>query len=89
MESESTYRVQGSRVYGNGQSYNVTNRVTAEQLANTLNQYEKTVRLNNNIDQQYDRIQKQLIQVNMTLNILNTEIKTLTSGINELNNKDR
>lgn len=83
------YQVQGSRVYGQGESYNVTNRVTAEQLANTLNQYEKTVRLNNNIDQQYDRIQKQLIQVNMTLNILNTEIKTLTSGINELNNKDR
>ena len=86
-ESTETYRIQGSRVYGNGESYNVTNKITAEQLCNTLNKYENTLRLNQNLDKQYDKIQKQLIQVNMTLNILNDEIKNLTSGINELNNR--
>ena len=38
--SERTYQVQNSRVYGNGQSYNLHNKVTAEKLCNTLNGYE-------------------------------------------------
>lgn len=81
------WKIQGSRVYGNGQSYNCTNRVTAEQLHNTLNTYEKTVKLNKNIEQQFDKLTRQVIQVQMTLKILNDEINNLTSDINAI--KDR
>ena len=77
-------KIQGSRVYGNGNSYNCTNRVTAESLLNTLNTYEKTSILNKNIEKQYDKITKQIIQMNMTLQILNNEIKQITSDINDL-----
>ena len=40
-QSEQTYKRQNSRVYGNGMSINCTNIVTAENLQNTLNNYEK------------------------------------------------
>ena len=87
-DTMSKWQIQGSRVYGNGQSYNCTNRVTAEQLQHTLNTYEKTLTLHQNLDKQFDQIQKQLIQLNMTLQILNDEIKTLTGDINDLNSTD-
>lgn len=90
MNSESTkYNIKGTRVKGNGWSYNLNNQKDAIKLCETLNNYENITQLNNNIEQQYDRIQKQLIQVNMTLQILNDEITTLTSGINELKSNDR
>lgn len=85
----STWKIQGSRVYGNGNSYNCTNKVTAESLLNTLNTYEKTSILNKNIEKQFDKITKELIQVKMTLNILNDEINKLTSDINDLNRNNR
>ena len=85
----SKWQIQGSRVYGNGQSYNCTNKVTAEQLQHTLNTYEKTVQLNKNIEQQFDKITKQIIQVNMTLQILNDEVKRLTGELNELKTDNR
>ena len=81
----SKWQIQGSRVYGNGQSYNCTNKVTAEQLQATLNQYETTVNLQSNIDKQFDKITRELIQVKMTLNILNEEVNQLASDINALN----
>ena len=81
------WKIQGSRVYGNGQSYNCTNKITAEQLHNTLTTYEKTVQLNKNIEQQFDKLTRQVIQVQMTLKILNDEINNLTSDINAI--KDR
>lgn len=83
----SKWKIQGSRVYGNGQSYNCTNKITAEQLHNTLTTYEKTVELNKNIEQQFDKLTRQVIQVQMTLKILNDEINNLTSDINAI--KDR
>ena len=81
------WKIQGSRVYGNGQSYNCTNRVTAEQLHNTLTTYEKTVQLNKNIEQQFDKLTRQVIQVQMTLKILDDEINNLTSDINAIKNR--
>ena len=85
----SKWKIQGSRVYGNGQSYNCTNKITAEQLHNTLTTYEKTVELNKNIEQQFDKITKQIIQVNMTLQILNEEVKTLTGELNGVKPNNR
>ena len=87
MESESTYRVQGSRVYGNGYSYNLNNRVDATKLCETLNHYEEISRLNKSIDKQFDKVTRELIQVKMTLKILNNEINNLASDINAI--KDR
>jgi hypothetical protein len=72
------WKIQGSRVYGNGQSYNCTNKVTAQQLHNTLTKYHQTTTLNKDIETKYDQITKQLIQIEMSMKILESEIKTLT-----------
>jgi len=79
------WQIQGSRVYGNGQSYTCTNRITAEQLQHTLNQYEKTVNLHRNLDQQFDNITRQLIQTNLSLNILKDDMEKLTKELDNVN----
>ena len=84
MESETTYKVNNSRVYGAGWSYNLTNQKDAIKLAEILNQYENTVNLQSNIEQQFDKITRELIQVKMTLSMLNSEIQTLSGDINAL-----
>ena len=68
---------QGSRVYGKGKSYNCTNKATATDLYNTLTTYEKTYNLNRNIEQQYDRITKQIIQLKLSIGTLTEEINQL------------
>lgn len=73
------YKIEGSRVYGQGQSYNCLNKITAEQLCNTLNQYHTT----QGIIQQYDKINKQLVQINMTLGILTEELHTLNQMVKQ------
>ena len=78
------WKIQGSRVYGNGQSYNCLNKVTAQQLHNTLTTYHKTHTLNKNIEEQYDNITKQIIQLKLSINILSDEIKQLENNINQL-----
>ena len=78
------YKVKVSRVYGNGYSYNLTNQHDAERLCQTLNELENTVQLHKNIEEQFDKITKQIIQVNMTLQILNEEVKRLTGDLNDL-----
>ena len=83
------WKIQGSRVYGNGQSYNCTNKITAEQLHNTLTTYEKTVQLNKNIEQQFDKITKELIQVKMSLSILTEDINKLAGDIHDLKTDTR
>ena len=75
------YKIQGSRVYGNGNSFNCTNIVTAQTLCNTLNGYEKDLQLTQNISKQYDRITKQVIQIQLTLGILDEDIKKLKETI--------
>jgi len=85
MDNETTlYRIQGSRVFGQGMSINCINKVTAESLLNTLNTYEKTVQLHKNIDEQFDRIQKQLIQTNLSLNILKDDMEKLTTQLQQV-----
>ena len=81
MESESTYKIQGSRVYGNGLSINCTNKITAQQLQNTLNTYEKTHRLHTNLDTQFDNITKQLIQIKLSIGTLQEEVQRLEKEI--------
>ena len=81
--SEQPYRVQGSRVYGEGQSYNCINIVTAEQLCSTLNKYYNTKEIINQTSTQYDKLNKQLIQINMTLKVLEDEINTLSELVKQ------
>ena len=83
--SESTkWNLQGSRVYGNGRSFNCTNKITAEQLYNTLNTYEQSITLTKNTEQQYDRITKQIIQLKLSIGTLTEEINTLHETIQTL-----
>ena len=50
MSESIEWQITGSRVYskGAGKSYNCTNKVTAQDLYNTLTTYEKTTILNKN-----------------------------------------
>ena len=80
-DSESTYKIQGSRVYGNGRSFNCTNIATARELQKLLNTYETTKKLNTNIEKQYDTITRQLIQIKLTTGTLQHEIQTLEEQI--------
>ena len=76
----------GARVYskGEGKSYNCTNIATAKQLHETLTTYEKTYQLNRNIEEQYDRITKQIIQLKLSIGTLTEEINTLHETIQTL-----
>ena len=71
------YKIQGSRVYGNGQSYNCTNKITAETLQNTLNNLTEYRNTSTNIDSKLDEISKQVIQLKLSINILSEEIEHL------------
>ena len=73
----------GARVYskGEGKSYNCTNIATAKTLHETLTNYEKTYNLNRNIEEQYDRITKQIIQLKLSIGTLTEEINTLQEAI--------
>ena len=76
-----TYTVTNTLVKGNGYSYNLNSKIDAERLCNTLNNYEKTVNLHKNLDKQFDKIQKQLIQTNLSLNILKDDMEQLTKEL--------
>jgi len=78
MDNETTpYRIQGSRVYGNGQSFNCTNKVTAQDLCNTLNQYQKCTTEYEAIEKKLDRIQKTIISLQMSTSIMSNELQKL------------
>ena len=84
----SEWKKDNSRVYGNGQSYNLTNKITATELQNTLNTYEHQIQQYKNIKQQYteieaklDKIQKTIIQLQLTCGIMNEELQRLQGMI--------
>lgn len=77
MDNETTlYRIQGSRVFGQGMSINCTNIVTAEQLCNRLNNYEREIQLNNTIG-------KDLKIIIMDLKVLKHDIKKVMEKIEQ------
>ena len=86
MNQNQTYKVQGASVYGDGKRFNVTNNVTAVELCNTLNTLIDTTNLYRNTTEQYDKITKQIIQIQLTLGILESEIKNLTEMVNNESN---
>ena len=80
------YSIKGSLVrdHIHKRSYNMTSKIDAENLYNTLTTYHKTHTLNKNIEEQYDNITKQIIQLKLSINILSDEIKQLENNINQL-----
>lgn len=73
----------GSRVYskGQGHSYNCINIATAKQLHNILTNYEKNTQLNKKIQEQYNKLNKQIIQIQLSLGILSEDINKLKEVI--------
>ena len=80
------YSIKGSLVkdHIHKRSYNMTSKIDAENLYNTLTTYHRTTTLNQNIEKQYDQITKQIIQLKLSINILSDEIKQLEANINDL-----
>ena len=83
------YSIKGSLVkdHIHQRSYNMTSRIDAENLYNTLTTYHKTTTLNQNIEKQYDQITKQIIQLKLSISILTEEVQTLEASINAINNR--
>ena len=77
----SEYKIQGSRVYGNGHSYNCTNKVTALELCNLLNTYEKTATEYKEIDSKLDKVQRTIISLQMSVSIISDELQKLHEEI--------
>ena len=77
------WRIQGSRVYGDGKSYNCHNKVTAQDLHHTLTQYEQVKQSIRETEQKFDNITRKLIQIQMSLKILDQEIQTLKELVTE------
>ena len=76
----------GARVYSNGagKSFNCVNIATAKDLHTILTNYENNHILNTNIQNQYDKITKQIIQLKLTIGTLTEEINTLHETIQTL-----
>ena len=70
------YKIDHSRVYGNGRSYNCTNKVTAIDLCNLLNGYENEIQLNNTIG-------KDLKIIIMDLKVLKHDIKKVMEKLEQ------
>ena len=80
--SESTeWKIQGSRVYGAGKSFNCTNRVTAKDLQCTLNQYEKDLQLEKDVGKQFDNITRQIIALQMDLSNVQDTVNKIKEAI--------
>ena len=74
------WQIKHTRVYGNGYSFNCTNKITAEQLHKTLTNYETEVTnisKQNTTSKNIEAIDKQLKQVLMDLEILKHDIDVL------------
>ena len=79
--SESTeWSIDNSRVYGNGQSYNCTNRVTAEQLLKTLTTYEQRIEHLHEIIE----IEKQMKIVTMDLSVVKNDLEHIKERLEQI-----
>ena len=78
------YKTQGSRVYANGGgSYNCTNRVTATELCQKLNELEFYKNEYLKTEHKLDQITKDIIRLNITVSTVHEELKTIIKGIKQ------
>ena len=77
------WQIQGSRVFSNGEgkSYNCTNRVTANELYQTLTQYENIIKITKETENKLDKVTKGIIQIQRDLRILQEDINKLKGGL--------
>lgn len=75
------WQIQGSRVYGQGKSYNCTNKITANDLYNTLTQYEQTIQTNHRTDKKLDEIEKQVIALQMDLSNVQDTVNKIKEAL--------
>ena len=75
------YEIDGTRVYGNGKSFNCLNKVTAIELQGLLNDYERTSVQFRDIDGKLDKVQKSVISLQMSVSIISDELQKLHEEI--------
>ena len=81
-ESTNKWNITGSRVYSNGEgkSFNLMNKITAQTLYNTLNEYEtKILHLEKQINttKNYEKIQQQLIALQMDISNAQSDLNKI------------
>ena len=79
------WKIQGSRVYGQGYNYNLTSKIDAERLCSTLNKYEHDITLEQNISKQYDKLTQQIISLQMDLSNVQDTLNKLKETIHDIN----
>ena len=82
MSESTTWKIQGSRVYGGGRSFNCTNKITAEQLYSTLTEYEKAISLYENTETKLDNITKGIIAIQMDLSNVQDTVNNIKQELN-------
>ena len=71
------YKVKDTRVYGQGKSFQCQNKVTATELCRLLNNYELAYQQNTVIEHKLDKIQKTVIQLQLSCGIMQEELQRL------------
>ena len=74
------YQTDNSRVYGQGMSINCTNKITATELCNKLNNYETTIhQLETQIqhDKNYEKLQQYLIALQMDISNIQADLNKI------------
>ena len=71
------WSVKDNRVFGMGKSFQCQNKITAKELCRLLNRYETAYQRNNNTERKFDRIQKSVIQLQLSCGIMQEELRKL------------
>lgn len=82
-ESESKWNIQGSRVYGDGHSFNCTNKITAKELQGILNNYETIKTEYKKTTKKLDQITRDIIRMNITLSTVHEELQQIRKGLEQ------
>lgn len=77
----SEFTVKGTKVQGQGYSYNLTSKIDAKKLCQTLNTYHATHIRQKQIEHKLDKTTKTIIQLQLTTGILTEELETLRSQL--------
>ena len=71
------YEVKKKNIYFTVGRYRLDNKQDAEHLCQTLNKLTEATQTNTDTDKKLDKIQKKIIQLQMTASILSDELETL------------
>ena len=77
------YKIKGTLVHGQGYGYNLTSKIDAEKLCTTLNELHIKTQQYTTINTKLDEITRQIIQLKLTINILDEEIQKLNRIVKE------